>query len=147
MRFGGLEDDREDSTAPHITFRPQKGGHRQCGLAICTFHLGFSLGILLYWWQPCRQQLSKATLKVSAMPDFVTLNPAELTDEQLRRAETTFERLKEKPLDHAAEVGTDQQRASLDRAVLGDVLGLEEAFYEGVRRLAQALSAEPSIIG
>ena len=43
MRFGGLEDDREDSTAPHITFRPQKGGHRQCGLAICTFHLGFSL--------------------------------------------------------------------------------------------------------
>ena len=81
------------------------------------------------------------------MPDFVTLNPAELTDEQLRRAEITFEGLKEKPLNHAAEVGTDQQRASLDRAVLCDVLGLEEAFYEGVRRLAQALSAEPSIIG
>ena len=114
---------------------PKRVATDQCGLAICTFHLGFSLGILLYWWQPCRQQLSKATLKVSAMPDFVTLNPAELTDEQLRRAETTFERLKEKPLNHAAEVGTDQQRASLDRAVLCDVLDLEEAFYEGMRRL------------
>ena len=43
MHFGGLEDDREDSAALRITFRPQIGGHRQCGLAICTFHLGFSL--------------------------------------------------------------------------------------------------------
>ena len=45
MHFWGLEDDRKDSTAPHITFKLQLGGHRQCGLAICTFHLGFSLGI------------------------------------------------------------------------------------------------------
>ena len=43
VHFGGLEDARQDSTAPHITFRDQLGGHRQCGLAICTFHLGFSL--------------------------------------------------------------------------------------------------------
>ena len=43
MHFGGLEDDRKDSTAPHITLRPQLGAHLQCGLAICTFHLGFSL--------------------------------------------------------------------------------------------------------
>ena len=45
VHFGGFGDDREDSTAPHITFRPQMGGPRQCGLAMCTFHLGFSLGI------------------------------------------------------------------------------------------------------
>ena len=44
MHLGGLEDDREDTTAPHITFRPQMGGHRHCGPATCTFHLGFSLG-------------------------------------------------------------------------------------------------------
>ena len=43
MHFGSLEDDREDSTAPRNTFGPQMGGHRQCGLAICAFHLGFSL--------------------------------------------------------------------------------------------------------
>ena len=45
MHFGGIEDDRKDSTAPHITFKLQLGGHRQCSLAICTFHLGFSLVI------------------------------------------------------------------------------------------------------
>ena len=28
VHLGGLEDDREDTTAPHITFRPQMGGHR-----------------------------------------------------------------------------------------------------------------------
>ena len=44
VHFGELDDDRKDSTATHITIRPQLGGHRQCRLAICTFHLGFSLG-------------------------------------------------------------------------------------------------------
>ena len=43
MHFGGLEDDRKDYAEPHITFRSQQDSHRQCGLAICTFHLGFSL--------------------------------------------------------------------------------------------------------
>ena len=42
--FWGLDDYRKDSTAPHDTFGPQLGGHRQCGLATCTFHLRFSLG-------------------------------------------------------------------------------------------------------
>ena len=28
--FRGLDDDRKDSTATHITLRPQLGGHRQC---------------------------------------------------------------------------------------------------------------------
>ena len=45
VHFGEIDDDRKDSTAPHITFRPQLGGHRKCGPAICTFHLGFSLVI------------------------------------------------------------------------------------------------------
>ena len=44
MHFRGPEDDRDDYTASRITFRPQAGGHRQSRLAICTFHLGFSLG-------------------------------------------------------------------------------------------------------
>ena len=44
VHFGGIDDDRKDATALHITFRPQLSEHRQCGLSICTFHLGFSLG-------------------------------------------------------------------------------------------------------
>ena len=43
MHCGGIDDDRKDATALHITFRPQLSEHRQCGLSICTFHLGFSL--------------------------------------------------------------------------------------------------------
>ena len=43
VHFGGLEDCRKDYTSPHITSGPQLGGHRHCGLGICTFHLGFSL--------------------------------------------------------------------------------------------------------
>ena len=43
VHCGGIDDDRKDATALHITFRPQLSEHRQCGLSICTFHLGFSL--------------------------------------------------------------------------------------------------------
>ena len=28
VHFGEIDDDRKDSTGPHITFRPQLGGHR-----------------------------------------------------------------------------------------------------------------------
>ena len=28
VHFGEIDDDRKDSTAPHITFGPQLGGHR-----------------------------------------------------------------------------------------------------------------------
>ena len=28
VHFGEIDDDRKDSTAPHITFSPQLGGHR-----------------------------------------------------------------------------------------------------------------------
>ena len=46
MHCGGIDGDRKDATALHITFRPQLSEHRQCGLSICTFHLGFSLGYI-----------------------------------------------------------------------------------------------------
>ena len=49
VHFGGLADDRKDSTVPRSTFGPQPGEHRQCGLAICTFHLGFSLVAIMDW--------------------------------------------------------------------------------------------------
>ena len=52
MHFGGLEDDRKDYAEPHITFRSQQDSHRQCGLAICTFHLGFSLELLREYLEP-----------------------------------------------------------------------------------------------
>ena len=45
VHFGGPDEDRKNATAPHITFRPRLGGYRQCGLAICRFHLGLSLDI------------------------------------------------------------------------------------------------------
>ena len=43
VHFEGLEVDREQSKAPHLTFSPQIGDHRRCDLSICTFHLGFGL--------------------------------------------------------------------------------------------------------
>ena len=50
VHFRGLEDYRKDSTAPHITLMPQLGDHRQCGPAICTFHLGFSSEATIARW-------------------------------------------------------------------------------------------------
>ena len=47
----------------------------------------------------------------------------------------------------AAQADTDKGRELLDHRVLQDILGLDEAHYEGVRRLARALSNEPVIAG
>ena len=62
MHSGGLDDDQKDSAATHITLRPQLGGHRQCGLAICTFHLGFSLVDLCFPTSQNQRRISRDLL-------------------------------------------------------------------------------------
>ena len=69
VHCGGIDDDRKDATALHITFRPQLSEHRQCGLSICTFHLGFSLVVLIPLL-PCKDDLARP----SAIEDLVGLH-------------------------------------------------------------------------
>ena len=76
------------------------------------------------------------------VPDFRTL-----TDEQLDEAQAIFEEFRDKELKPAYLADADPNRALLDRRVVCDLLGFDEATYEGVRRLAAKWCAEPSVHG
>ena len=76
------------------------------------------------------------------MLDFRTLS-----DEQLRRAETIFDEFRTLQLQPAYLADADPNRALLDRRVICDLLGFDEATYAAVRRLAAKWCAEPSVHG
>ena len=70
-----------------------------------------------------------------------------LSDDQLRRAETIFDEFRDLQLQPAYLADADPNRALLDRRVICDLLGFDEATYGAVRRLAAKWCAEPSVHG
>ena len=66
---------------------------------------------------------------------------------QLRTAERIFKAFRNKELKPAYLADADPNRALLDKRVVCDLLGFDQATYEGVRRLAAKWCAEPSVHG
>ena len=64
-----------------------------------------------------------------------------------RRGGEIFEEFRDKELLPAYLADADPNRALLDQRVVCDLLGFEEAVYQGVRRLAAKWCAEPSVHG
>ena len=106
-----------------------------------------TLGLLLYWWHSSRQQSSKAGMTIRSAESLPVLDFRALTDEQLRTAEDIFNEFRDKELKPAYLADADPNRALLDRRVVCDLLGFDEATYEGVRRLSAKWCAEPSVHG
>ncbi len=106
-----------------------------------------TLGLLSYWWHSNRQVAGRGTTTVSALETLPVLDFRTLSDEQLAEAEAIFEEFRDKELKPAYLADADPNRALLDRRVVCDLLGFDEATYEGVRRLAAKWCAEPSVHG
>ena len=70
-----------------------------------------------------------------------------LSDEQLRSAEAIFDEFRDTELLPAYLADADANRARLDRRVVCDLLGFDDAIYRAVRRLAAKWCAEPSVHG
>ena len=112
-----------------------------------TLWCNSTLGLLSHWWHASRQQSSKATIAVRKAETLPVLDLRALTDEQLATAEAIFDEFRDKELKPAYLADADANRALLDRRVVCDLLGFDEATYEGVRRLAAKWCAEPSVHG
>ncbi len=106
-----------------------------------------SLGLLLHWWHASRQQPGRGCLTVSTVKLLPTLDLRAFSDEQLSLAEGIFDRFREVEFKPAYIADLDMSRADLDRAVLCELLGLEEAVYVAVRELCAKWAAEPSVHG
>ena len=76
------------------------------------------------------------------MLDFRTLSA-----EQLLTAEAIFNEFRDMELLPAYLADADPDRALLDRCIICDLLGFDEAVYRAVRRLAAKWCAEPSVHG
>ena len=126
---------------PNVSFDDKRYDHAFAVWANCT------LGLLSFWWHSNRQVAGRGTTTIRAVPSLSVLDLRALTDEQLRTAESIFEEFREKEFKPAYLADADPNRALLDRRVVCDLLGFDEATYAAVRRLAAKWCAEPSVHG
>ncbi len=106
-----------------------------------------TLGLLSFWWHSNRQQDGRGQITISSVETLPILDLRALSDAQLTLAEEIFEEFRDKELQPAYLADADPNRAWLDRRVVCDLLGFDEAVYRGVRRLAAKWCAEPSVHG
>ena len=106
-----------------------------------------TLGLLSYWWNSSRQQSGRGRMTRQLIPLLPVLDLRTLTDAQLAAAEAIFDEFRDLELQPAYLADADPNRALLDRRVICDLLGFDDATYQGVRRLARMWCAEPSVHG
>ena len=106
-----------------------------------------TLGLLSFWQHSSLQQSGRGLITISSTSAMPTLDFRALIEAQLATAGEIFEEFRELELLPAYLADADPNRARLDRRVVGELLGLGEAAYRGVRRLAAKWCAEPSVHG
>ncbi len=106
-----------------------------------------TLGLLSYWWHSTRQQSSKATLKITVAPSLPTLDLRTLTDDQHDIAEQIFREFQDVELQPAYLADVDERREDLDRRVICELLGFDEATFRAVPSLTAKWCSEPSVHG
>ena len=105
------------------------------------------LGLLMHWWHGSRQQPGRSRVFFTALESLPTLDIRALSDAQLSLAEEIFNRFRERDFKPAYIADLDPARADLDRAVLCELLGLDESVHVAVRELSAKWAAEPSVRG
>ena len=112
-----------------------------------TLWCNSTLGLLAFWWRASRQQGGRGLINLTDIDTLPVLDFRTLTDDQLDTAREIFEEFRDKELLPAYLADADPNRALLDKRVVCDLLGFEEAVYQGVRRLSAKWCAEPSVHG
>ena len=106
-----------------------------------------TLGLISHWWNGSRQQHGRAIQTVRKFAEMTTIDPRGFTDEQFAIADDIFERIKDKEFLPANEAYRDDTRKELDRAVLIELLGLDESIMESIDLLRYKWCCEPSVHG
>ncbi len=104
-------------------------------------------GLILFWWAGTTQQSGRSRLTVSRLPDLRVLDLRALSANQVAGCRDAFEAMKEMEFLPAHRAHEDPARWELDRRVLGDALGFDEAAMEQVAVLREKWCAEPSVHG
>ncbi len=106
-----------------------------------------TLGLISFWWAGTRQQQGRSNLTIARLPQLLSLDAAQLTEEQFNLSEKIFDDFHDRDFLPANEAYRDDVRKALDQTVLVDLLGYEDDLLENLAILREQWCAEPSVHG
>ena len=114
--------------------------------ATCAW-LNGTLGVISYWIESNRTQNGRGGTTVTAIPNIPTLDLRRLTAAQMQAAVQIYDDLCQKQMLPANEAYRDPVRQELDRRLLTEVLGLDDAAVEQLAILRNQWCMEPTVSG
>lgn len=112
--------------------------------ALCVW-LNSTLGMAIYWLESDRGQDGRGGTTVTHIPDIPVLDVTRLDAAQLAAAVQIFDDLQERVMKPANEAWHDRVRQELDRRLLTEVLGLDDAAVERLGILRRQWCREPTV--
>ena len=112
-----------------------------------TLWANTTLGLISFWWVATRQQQGRARLTVSKLPFLVTLDVRTLSEKQLGKARSIFEKFSKLDFLPANEAYRDKTRQALDEEILINLLGQSTEIIEPLNLLRVKWCMEPSVHG
>ena len=106
-----------------------------------------TLGLMSFWWLGVRQQAGRSRISISRLPGLLAIDARMLSDRQLEQAGEILRQFRERSFLPANEAYRDDVRQELDRAVLVELMGLDEAVLDHLRTLREQWCREPSVHG
>ncbi len=106
-----------------------------------------TLGLFSFWCTGTRQQNGRSRITVTRLPLLSVLDVRCLSEKQLDLAEEIFKRFSYKELLPANDAYRDEVRQNLDRAVMIELLGLQEDILEPLELLRNKWCSEPTVRG
>ena len=109
--------------------------------------LNGTLGLISFWISSNRTQSGRGRTTISAIPYISILDFSRLSDNQIQAAAQIYDDLCQKSLLPANEAYRDPVRLEMDRRLLTEVLGLDEAAVEQLAILRNQWCREPTVTG
>ena len=106
-----------------------------------------TLGLISFWFSGTRQHQGRACLTIKTLPSLPMLDMRSLSVSQIDRAKRMFDEFATREFLPAHQAHLDRTRRDLDRAVLVDLLGLDEGILEPLGVLREQWYREPSVHG
>lgn len=106
-----------------------------------------TLGLLSRWAYGTKQQPGRNIITKSRLPALKVLNPAELSNAQIKKAKQVFDDFKTKDFLPANEAYVDDVRIALDEAVFVDLLAQPSEIMDWLKVVRDQWCREPTVHG
>ena len=115
--------------------------------AVLLLWANTTLGLISFWWDGLRTQQGRSVRSISMLPRLLTLDPRQLSEDQIARAQQILDRFADRMFLPANEAYHDETRHELDRTVLVELLELPESVLASLENVRLQWCAEPSVHG